>query len=91
MSTVVSDYVARINVACVSENDIVVVLKFDKKDQALEKILKKATLKNKIDNVFYDLEYDQYSFRIYFIKGQIVFRDIKNIQTTNRLLEDLLL
>ncbi|XHH07787.1 MAG: hypothetical protein ACFCUE_09420 [Candidatus Bathyarchaeia archaeon] len=89
MSTV-DDYVARIEGTCGAESDVVVVLKFDKKDQALEKILKKATLKNKVAGMIYDLTFQEYSFRFY-ASGKIIFRGIKNKQTLNSLLANLLL
>jgi hypothetical protein len=89
MSTEVSDYISIIVNSCGAESDIIVVLKFDKKDQALEKILKKATLKNKIANTVYEMEHKEYSFLVY-IHGKIIFRKIQNKQVINNVLEDLL-
>jgi len=89
MSTV-GDYVARIEGTCGAESDIIVVLKFDKKDQVLEKILKKATLKNKVADMIYDLTFQAHSFRFY-ASGKIIFRGINNKQTLNSLLDVLLL
>ncbi|MCL2642576.1 MAG: hypothetical protein FWD52_03565 [Candidatus Bathyarchaeota archaeon] len=90
MSSAVADYIARIEGTCGAESDIIVVLKFDKKDQALEKILKNATLKNKIADIIYDLTYEKYSFRFY-ASGKIIFRGIKNKQILNQILDNLLL
>ncbi|MCL1977376.1 MAG: hypothetical protein FWG55_04630 [Candidatus Bathyarchaeota archaeon] len=90
MSAVVGDYVSRIEGTCGAESDVIVVLKFDKKDQALEKILEKATLKSKVAGMIYDLTFEEYSFRVY-ASGKIIFRGIKNKQTLNRVLADLLL
>jgi ribonuclease HIII len=84
------DYIARIEGTCGAESDIIVVLKYDKKDQVIEKILKKATLKNTIANMIYDLRFDEYSFRVY-ASGKIIFKGIKNKQTLNKILSDLLL
>jgi ribonuclease HIII len=86
----VSDYIARIEGTCGAESDIIVVLKFDTKDQILEKMLKKATLKNKIVDMIYDLTFQEYSFRFY-ASGKIIFRGIKNKQTLNELLAALIL
>jgi len=88
--TTASDYIARIEGTCGAESDIIVVLKFDTKDHILEKILKKATLKNKFAEIIYDLTFQEYSFRFY-ASGKIIFRGIKNKQTLNKLLDDLLL
>jgi ribonuclease HIII len=90
MSTAVANYIARIEGTCGAESDIIVVLKFDKKDQAIEKILKKVTLKNTIAGMIYDLTYEEYHFRFY-ASGKIIFRGIKNKQTLNKILDDLLL
>jgi ribonuclease HIII len=89
MSTV-GDYVARIEGTCGAESDVVVVLKFDKKDQALENILKKAALKSKVAGMIYDFTFQEHSFRFY-ASGKIIFRGIKNKQTLNDLLNALLL
>jgi len=89
MSTV-GDYVSRIEGTCGAESDVVVVLKFDKKDQALEKILKKATLKSKVAGMIYDFTFEEYSFRFY-ASGKIIFRGIKTKTALNNLLSDLLL
>ena len=88
--TTASDYIARIEGTCGAESDIIVVLKFDTKDQILEKILKKATLKNKMVDIIYDLTFQEYSFRFY-ASGKIIFRGIKNKQTLNELLDALML
>jgi ribonuclease HIII len=86
----VSDYIARIEGTCGAESDIIVVLKFDAKDQILEKMLKKAALKNKIVDMIYDLTFQEHSFRFY-ASGKIIFRGIKNKQTLNELLDALIL
>jgi len=90
MSSAVANYIARIEGTCGAESDIIVVLKFEKKDQVLEKILKKATLKNKIADIIYDLTYNEYNFRFY-ASGKIIFRGIKNKQTLNKILDNILL
>ena len=89
MSTV-GDYVARIEGTCGAESDVVVVLKFDKKDEATKRILNKAKLKSKIAGMIYDLTFQEYSFRVY-ASGKIIFRGIKNKQALNDLLATLLL
>jgi TATA-box binding protein (TBP) (component of TFIID and TFIIIB) len=86
----IGDYVARIEGTCGAESDVIVVLKFDKKDQAINQILSKATLKNKIAGMIYDLAFQGYSFRVY-ASGKIIFRGVKNKQDLNDLLAALLL
>ena len=42
----IDDYVARIEGTCGAEKDVIVVLKFDKKDEAIAKILQESQVKN---------------------------------------------
>ncbi|MDR2203783.1 MAG: hypothetical protein LBE76_05755 [Nitrososphaerota archaeon] len=90
MSAVSADYIARIEGTCGAESDIIVVLKFDKKDQALEKLLKNATLKNQIADMIYNFTYKEHVFRFY-ASGRIIFKGIKDKQTLNKLIDSLLL
>lgn len=89
MSTV-GDYVARIEGTCGAESDVIVVLKFEKKDEAITRILKKAALDKTVAKVIYDLTYENYSFRVY-ANGKIIFRGIKSKEALNKLLATLLL
>ena len=86
----VEDYVARIEGTCGAESDVIVVLKYEKKDEAIQNILKKATLKNTIAGIIYELTYQGQSFRLY-ASGKAIFRGVKNKQELNALLAGLLL
>jgi hypothetical protein len=86
----VDDYVARIEGTCGAEKDVIVVFKYDKKDEAVTRILAKATLKNTIAGIIHELSYESYSFRLY-ASGKAIFRSIKNKQELYGLLAALLL
>ena len=86
----VEDYVARIEGTCGEEKDVIVVFKYDKKDEAIAKILKKATLKNTIAGIIFELTFQDTSFRLY-TSGKAIFRSIKNREALNNLLASLLL
>ena len=86
----VDDYVSQIEGACGAEKDVIVVFKFEKKDEAIAKILKKATVKNKIAGIIFELSFQNQSFRLY-SSGKAIFRGVKNKQALNSLLEKLLL
>ncbi len=87
---IVEDYVANIEGTCGEEKDVVVVLKFEKKEEAVAKILKKAQLKNSIGGgIIKELTFEGNSFRVY-SSGKIIFRSIKNRETLNALLFNLL-
>jgi len=86
----VEDYVARIEGTCGAESDVIVVFKYEKKDEAIANILKKATLKSKIAGIIFELTFGNASFRLY-SNGKAIFRGIKNKEGLNRLLAGLLL
>lgn len=86
----VEDYVARIEGTCGEEKDVIVVFKYDKKDEAIAQILKKAKLKNTIAGIIFELTFQDTSFRLY-TSGKAIFRSIKNKQELNNLLANLLL
>lgn len=86
----VEDYVARIEGTCGAESDVIVVFRFEKKNEAIANILKKAKLKNTIAGVIFELTFQGMSFRLY-TSGKAIFRGVKNKQELNNLLASLLL
>ncbi len=88
--SLVEDYVSRIEGTCGAEKDVIVIFKYEKKDAAIAKILKKATLKNKIAGIIFELSFQNQSFRLY-ASGKAIFRGIKDKKELNNLLERLLL
>lgn len=88
--TSIDDYISRIEGTCGAESDVIVVLKYEKKDEAIANILKKATLKNTIAGIIFELSFQDMSFRLY-SSGKAIFRGVKNKQELNELLAKLLL
>ncbi len=86
----VDDYVSRIEGTCGAESDVIVVFKYEKKDEAIANILKKATLKNTIAGIIFELTFQGASFRLY-SNGKAIFRGIKDKQALMDLLSQLLL
>ena len=86
----VEDYVARIEGTCGEEKDVIVVFKYEKKDEAIARILKKAKLKNAIAGIIFELTLQDTSFRLY-TSGKAIFRSIKNKEELNQILKALLL
>jgi hypothetical protein len=86
----IEDYVARVEGTCGAEKDVIVFFKFEKKDEAIQKILKKAQLKNTIAGIILELTFQDASFRLY-TSGKAIFRSIKNREALNSLLAALLL
>jgi TATA-box binding protein (TBP) (component of TFIID and TFIIIB) len=86
----IDDYVSRIEGTCGAESDVIVVLKYEKKDEAIANILKRAKLKNTIAGIIFELTFQDMSFRLY-SSGKAIFRGVKNKEDLNNLLDRLLL
>jgi hypothetical protein len=86
----IDDYVARTEGTCGKEKDVIVIFKYDKKDEVAKRILAKATLKKSIGGVIFELTFKDYSFRFYG-SGKAIFRDLKDKTELNSLLTELLL
>jgi hypothetical protein len=86
----VEDYVARIEGACGAEKDVIVVFKYEKKDEALANIFKRAQLTKSLAGIIFELTFKNYTFRVY-SSGKAIFRSIKNKEELNGILAELLL
>jgi ribonuclease HIII len=89
MSTV-EDYVARVEETCGEEKQFVVIFKYNSKNQALAKILKKAKVEKSISRIIFDLTFENVSFRLYGT-GKAIFRNLKDKEELQKILADLLL
>ena len=69
---------------------MIVTFKYDKKDEAIARILKKAQLKNTIAGIIFELAFQDVSFRVY-TSGKAIFRSIKSREALNDILTALLL
>jgi hypothetical protein len=86
----IDDFITRIEGTCGDEKDVIVVFKFEKKEEAITNILKKATLINSLSGIIFELTFMDFSFRLY-KSGKAIFRSIKNREELNKLLQYLLL
>ncbi|MEM3641767.1 MAG: hypothetical protein QXH37_07605 [Candidatus Bathyarchaeia archaeon] len=86
----VEDYVARIDETCGEEKDFIVIFKYDKKTDAITRILKKAKIEKSISSIIFELTYKGVSFRLYGT-GKAIFRNLKDKNQLQNFLVDLLL
>jgi TATA-box binding protein (TBP) (component of TFIID and TFIIIB) len=86
----IDDYVSRIEGTCGAEKDVIVVFRYEKKDEAIASIMKKAKLKNTIAGIIFELTYQELSFRLY-TSGKAIFRGIKSKTELTDVLAELLL
>jgi len=85
----VEDYVARIEGTCGKEKDVIVIFKYDKRDEVVKKILEKAVTKRSIAGIVSELTYKDFSFRLYG-SGKAIFRGLKDKDELNAILSELL-
>jgi TATA-box binding protein (TBP) (component of TFIID and TFIIIB) len=86
----IEDYVARLEETCGENKSAIVTLKYDKKNEAIDKIMKKAKLKKSLSGIIFELEFRGISFRM-FSSGKIIFTGFKNKEALHDLLTALLL
>jgi hypothetical protein len=86
----VDDYVARTEGTCGKEKDVIVIFRYDKKDEAIKKILERANVKKSLAGIIFELTHGDFSFRLY-ASGKAIFRDLKDKDELNGLLSELLL
>jgi ribonuclease HIII len=84
------DFVTRVEGTCGKEKDVIVIFKYEKKDEAIRKILEKATVKKSIAGIVFELTFRNYSFRLYG-SGKAILRGLENKDELNALLSALLL
>jgi len=86
----IEDYVARIEETCGEERDFIVIFKYNKKEEAIAKILKKAKMEKSISAIIFELTFKDISFRLYGT-GKAIFRNLKEKSELQNVLTDLLL
>jgi hypothetical protein len=86
----IEDYVARIEETCGKEKDFIVIFKYDKKEQAVAKIMEKAKMKKSFSAIIFELTFKNVSFRLY-RTGKAIFRNLKDKSELQNVLVDLLL
>ena len=88
--SVLEDYVAEIEGTCGQEGSVIVTFKYDKKDEALVKIHKRAKLKNSISGVIFEFVFQGFSFRV-FPTGKAIFNSVPSKEMLKSVLKSLLL
>lgn len=83
------EYVARIEETCGEEKDFIVIFKYDRKDEVVAKILKKAKTEKSISNIIFELTFKGASFRVY-KTGKAIFRNFKDKNEVQSIILELL-
>ncbi|MEM2117706.1 MAG: hypothetical protein QW386_01645 [Candidatus Bathyarchaeia archaeon] len=86
----VEDYVARIEETCGEEKQFIVLFRYERKEEAIAKVLKKAKTERSISSIIVELTFKNVSFRLYGT-GKAIFRNLKDKTELRNILIELLL
>lgn len=86
----VEDYVARIEETCGEEKQFIVLFRYERKEEAIAKILRKAKTERSISSIIFELTFKNVSFRLYGT-GKAIFRNLKDTTELRNILIELLL
>ncbi|MBC7092162.1 MAG: hypothetical protein H5T50_09705 [Nitrososphaeria archaeon] len=82
-------YVSHIEEACGEEKDIIAILKYELKDEAIDKILEKGKNIKSIANIVYELSYENKIVRVY-RTGKILMKNFVDKNEAERFLKQIL-
>jgi len=85
----IDDYVSRVEGTCGKEKDIIVLFKYEKRDETVKKILGKARMEKSISGIIFELSFRNVSIRLYG-SGKAIFRNLKDRNELNSILSELL-
>ena len=86
---VIEEYVARTEGTCGKDKNIIVTFRYNKRDEAIKRILARAKVKKSLSQIIFELTFKSYSFRLYG-SGKAIFRDMKDKSELNSILTELL-
>jgi hypothetical protein len=87
--SIVENYVVRTEGTCGEKKDVIVIFKYEKKDEAINKILGKAKLEKSFAGIVFELTFKNISFRLYG-SGKAIFRSLRDKQQLTAILAELL-
>ena len=84
------DYIARIDEACGEEKDFIVVLKYEKRDEALRRLIERGRLAKSYSGILFDIVYKDITIRAY-KTGKMILKKMKGREEVENTLKELLL
>jgi hypothetical protein len=85
----VKEYVTYIEETCGEEKDVVAILKYDLKDEALKKLLDKGKLIKSIGDMVYEISFEDKVMRVY-RTGKILMKNFKDKDEAKKFLNTVL-
>jgi hypothetical protein len=85
----VKEYVTYIEETCGEEKDVVAILKYELKDEALKKLLDKGKLIKSIGDMVYEISFEDKVMRVY-RTGKILMKNFKDKDEAKKFLNTVL-
>lgn len=86
---VLQRYVKDINEACGNVKEYVITLKYDKRDEAIQKLLSRSELVSRVSDLLIKARYKGKELSVV-PSGKIVFRDVRDVEELRNVLIELL-
>jgi len=84
------EYVANLETTCGEERDFVVMLKYEKKEEAMKRIMERGKVLKSLSGMAFDISFKNVSMRLY-KTGKILIKKMKNKKEAEEILSELLL
>lgn len=85
----IEDYIARIDETCGEEKNFIVVLRHNRRNEALNKILNRAQIIKSIHSIIFELNFKGIRLRAY-ADGKLLVKDVEDKTTLTKILSELL-
>jgi len=84
------EYVASLEEACGEEKDFIAVLKYEKKEEAMKRIMERGQVIKSISGIAFDVSFKNASIRLY-KTGKLLIKKLKDKKEAEEILEKLIL
>lgn len=87
--SVLDEYIANIEETCGEEKHFVVMLKYNRRDEAIKKILERGKIEKSFSGLVYEISFKNVWLRLY-KTGKILLKNLKERNEAEKFLEELL-
>lgn len=84
------EYVAHIEETCGEEKDFVVMLRYEKRDSAVKRILERGRVLKSFSGIAFEISFKNVSMRLY-KTGKLLIKKLRDKREAEEILEELLL
>jgi len=87
--SILNDYVANIEETCGEERHFIVMLRFNKRNEAMKKILERGKIEKSFSGLVYEISFKGVRMRLY-KTGKILLKNLNERKEVEKILEELL-